>query len=547
MVVSGWRHVNNCWLSPGHMVSLSGLADGIIDTEAGMVWLKNLSAMTWLLLGCGFVLSGCAERTWRPDVEGGIPEDVVSGCTAPAFPAVEGEGPFIYVAECGGEGDGSIGNPFSTLAEAAKAALDGDTIVLAEGVFQGEVTIGYDVSLVGAGPGVTFIEATLDEPVLLLHMANNLRLEGFTIRGDAPSGIYLDHCAMVTIADLVITEVGGNGSGAGLVMTGSNNIQVGNPSATLPAEGAASVTIKDITGVGIHATESILAMGETRIEGAPAGGLFMLNSRSIGQRYESPTTSWISGNVLAGCGAFGIFIAGGKVNLANNLVEETVAADNYTPAHCLAVSESEEGLAEVTLSDNEFIDCEGAGMMLQGVKMSTVSNNTVMRPAQGGIWTQMDCQVQLLGNVVDEPLVVGIALAEGSKSLLDGNVISNVKRGGMYDFTGGEDIQYAFGIMVRGPRPVGFADLSNNVVTGCEYAGILLHGTNSEELTFGQGNVTAGNIEAGIALDAGCEAMAEEQALEEKVAFAHEDSGLAGNGPTGSENVVQSTTYLPDP
>ena len=510
-----------------------------------MVWLKNFSAGACLVLLCCSGLPTCAERDWRPDMGGSTDDVPHSGCTAPVFPTLEGEGPFIYVADCGIAGDGTIYSPYSTLAEAAQAARDGDTIVLAEGSYQGEVVFSYDVSLVGAGSQVTFIEATLDEPVLALHMANFLRLAGFTVRGDAPIGIHLNHSAMVTITDVVITEVGGNGSGAGIVLDGSNNIQLGNPGGGLPAEGKGDVTIRDITGVGIYATESILAMGETRVEGAPGGGLFMLNSRSIGQRYEAPTISTISGNVFSGCGKFGIFISGGKVNLSDNLIDGTMADDDYTPAHCMSVAESDEGLAEVSISDHELTDCQGAGMVLQGIKMSTISNNMVMRPTRGGIWTQNDCQVQLIGNVVDEPLVVGIALAEGSKSSLDGNVISGVKEGGMYDFVGGEDVQYAFGILVRGPRTAGFANLSNNIVTNCRYAGILLHGTNSEELTFGQGNVVSGNLEAGIALEADSEEMAEEQGLEELVSFSHAASGLEGNGPTGTENVVSGTTYLP--
>jgi len=512
--------------------------------EAVMKWSTQSAASVLILLACGMLVA-CGGRDWRPPGYGDTVEDKVSGCTAPAFPTVEGEGPFVYVAECGGGGNGSKENPYSSLAEALKNASDGTTVVLAEGTYQGEVTLSHDINLVGAGPGLTFIEATLDAPVITLHMANFLRLEGFTIKGDAPYGLYLNNSAMVTINNVEITEVGDEGKGAAIMLDGGNNIQIGTPFAGLPGEGEADVLIHNITGMGVYGEETILAMGKTRIEGAPKGGLYMLNSRSIGQRYETPTISAIAGNVFANCGLFGVHIEGGKVNFSENLVEGTVAGDEYSLAHCLTVTESEEGLAEVFILDNELVDCQGAGMLLQGLTLSPVERNTIRGASNGGVWTQMECQAHLNHNVIEESSVVGIALAEGSISTLDGNTVSGITKGGMYEFTGGEDLQYAFGILVRGTRSAGHVSLANNIVTGCEFAGILLHDTNTNELTFGQGNVVAGNIEAGIALEAESEPIAGEQDLENLVSFSHAEAGLDGNGPTGSENVVLGTTYLP--
>jgi len=77
------------------------------------------------------------------------------------------------------------------------AVLDGDTITLPAGTFiwNTQVRITKNITLAGAGPGVTIIYDNVSKsgggdapvPLLFTGISGNLRVTGFTVRGMAPN------------------------------------------------------------------------------------------------------------------------------------------------------------------------------------------------------------------------------------------------------------------------------------------------------------------------------------------------------------------------
>ena len=114
----------------------------------------------------------------------------------------------------------------------------------------------------------------------------------------------------------------------------------------------------------------------------------------------------------------------------------------------------------------------------------------------------------------------------------------------MFDFQIPGIIPWAFGIAVVGARPDGAVLLEGNQVSEAAFAGVLVSQSTHEHVAFGEGNVVAGNLEAGIALQDGAQTLAAAHDLETLVSFSSPEQGLEGNGPTGNENVVIGTSYL---
>ena len=270
----------------------------------------------------------------------------------------------------------------------------------------------------------------------------------------------------------------------------------------------------------------------------------------------------LRGFSLTGNGPAGLYIAeAGKVT-ASDLAFAGYAGDDPADGSVVMISQSQtvelHGLAiaatlvhGVTVSESSevtvsgcTIDGGGTGVFVSQSSDVTVQGNSVRTSVGGGIGVQMtSTDVLVANNDIAETQATGIAVSFGSSAVLTGNTIVDVGVGEVYDFETSGTLPLAFGVLLRGDSLA--VELSDNVVIGCALAGVLVSGEAGTEIEFGEGNVVAGNEEAGIALEGGGEVLAEAQDLEQIVSFVYAPEQMEGNGPTGQENVVQGTAYLP--
>lgn len=138
----------------------------------------------------------------------------VAACPAGAF--AEGlPGSSVWYVEVGGDGDGSMGDPFS-LDDALAVADAGDTIALAAGTYDGFVDVPDEVAIVGKCPSETRLTwSGIDDtrPVVLVSPGQSASLTGLTIGPVAGVGILANGTLEL---DSVIVD---GASGAGILIT----------------------------------------------------------------------------------------------------------------------------------------------------------------------------------------------------------------------------------------------------------------------------------------------------------------------------------------
>ncbi len=173
-------------------------------------------------------------------------------CTTLATEASAAE---LYVdAAAQGGGDGSIASPFTTVQAAIDAAVDGDDILVAGGMYAAivvdtkEVHLsgGWDVDFGAVAPEIpSVLQGTPDAPTVTLYETGATVLEGFVVRGgqrgvmidadylsttNAPivrdnvieqngtpmligGGVFADHCDATIVGNTIRDNVGDRGAG----------------------------------------------------------------------------------------------------------------------------------------------------------------------------------------------------------------------------------------------------------------------------------------------------------------------------------------------
>lgn len=93
--------------------------------------------------------------------------------------------PTFYVTKAGNDttGDGSVGNPYLTMAKAETVASDGDTINVGAGTYEASHTLAKQIAYVGAGIGLTILRANNASRCIYLNSTKVKSLTGFTIDG----------------------------------------------------------------------------------------------------------------------------------------------------------------------------------------------------------------------------------------------------------------------------------------------------------------------------------------------------------------------------
>ena len=117
--------------------------------------------------------------------------------------------PRYYVSTTGSDttGDGSEGNPWRTIGYAIGPASDGDTIIVASGIYnENDLNVGESMRIQGAGMGSTIVDAQYGGRVFSIG-ACDFELSGMTIRNGNTSanggGIY--NQGTLTITDCTVS------------------------------------------------------------------------------------------------------------------------------------------------------------------------------------------------------------------------------------------------------------------------------------------------------------------------------------------------------
>ena len=248
---------------------------------------------------------------------------VVVAMVIPASPAMAQT--TWYVATTGSDttGDGSSGNPWATIQHAVDdgGVADGDTIRVAAGIYNENVTIGKSLTLRGANAGVSAgsnpgsrgAESVVSGQITI--QVNNVVVDGFQINSAGSSGIYVNGgTSGHTFSNNIFNGPGAGVSARGIEFGGNTNgVAVGDSEFTNWA-----------SGIYINPSSNILVDGND-FHGNTAGiGSDGINNVTV--RYNDFT------NNLEGWG----YSDGGSVggsNLEahyNNFVNNTTAIANWT-------------------------------------------------------------------------------------------------------------------------------------------------------------------------------------------------------------------------
>lgn len=94
---------------------------------------------------------------------------------------------------------------YATIQEAIDAAVSGETIVVASGIYHEHIGIDKSLTLVGESCNTTIIDGGGENKVIIVVKASRVRLSGFTIRNGA-GGILLEYSNNCIIAENIIVN-----------------------------------------------------------------------------------------------------------------------------------------------------------------------------------------------------------------------------------------------------------------------------------------------------------------------------------------------------
>jgi hypothetical protein len=270
------------------------------------------------------------------------------------------------------------GCDYSTLAQALAAAGNGWTIKIAAGSYEGEVTIGANVALLGAGPGLTTItgpdvhDCETAPPLVTVNASTTAEIKALTLSGGCSSSdaSMINNSGTLTLRNTAVTN--GSGEGPAIFNTGALSI-IGSS----VFGNQANAINNDTTGV--------LTVKDSLISDNEASNAF------FGGGIENEGTATIDGSTISGNGAFvgagGIFNDGGTMTLNDS----TVSNNN---AGC-----TNNGCAAGELDGGGIYNGFGVGKSQMTVNNSTITVNSAVTHG-GGIYNDSTSTITLNNSAV---------------------------------------------------------------------------------------------------------------------------------------------------
>ncbi len=298
-----------------------------------------------------------------------------------------------------------------TIAAAVSAAAAGDTVDVAAGTYTGNITISKSITLVGADPAKTIIDATGLPMGIYVDGIDNANLSGvsisgFTVQNAQFEGILVANASAVTVSGNIVTGnnkgvmIGGgqngmnacpnipafetsegNDCGEGIHLMGATNSSVLNNTVTNNSGG---ILVSDDTGAtwgniisGNVVSGNSLACGITLASHVPAA--LTGSTAPLGVYNNTVTNNQSMQNGLKGEGAgIGIFASAPGCKAYANLVANNTATGNGIPGvaiHGHAPGQVLDGNTIVgnTLSGNGADVADTATPGTAGIALTSVS------------------------------------------------------------------------------------------------------------------------------------------------------------------------------
>ncbi|HEV2696360.1 MAG TPA: right-handed parallel beta-helix repeat-containing protein, partial [Terriglobales bacterium] len=101
---------------------------------------------------------------------------------------------------------GAAGGCFHSISAAVAAATAGDTILVAHGTYNEDVTINKSLYLIGENKENTVIDATGENDGITITGATNVAVSGFTVENANAAGIWITSSSMVTISNNIVKD-----------------------------------------------------------------------------------------------------------------------------------------------------------------------------------------------------------------------------------------------------------------------------------------------------------------------------------------------------
>ena len=171
------------------------------------------------------------------------------------------------------------GCPYATVQAAVADASGPSTITICPGTYTGNITIGRDVSLIGAGdgdgPGDSILQGTFGGRVVAINAGITATLQSVRITGGGPdvgAGIFNE--GDVTLTDCTLIGNDANGNGGGIYNTGDSTLALTGCTITMNSAGGA--------GGGIYNTgDCTMKSSSVTFNEADSSGGGLSNSSSV--------------------------------------------------------------------------------------------------------------------------------------------------------------------------------------------------------------------------------------------------------------------------
>ena len=312
----------------------------------------------------------------------------------------------IYVDGVSGQdfNDGSAANPYKTIQKAVNEAAAGDTIQVAAATYPEQVDISKSLTLIGAGPATTIIQAPLTLPntstmnsfiVRIAGAGVSVEVKEFTITGPGPSGCGSIHSGILVrdgahanIHDNKILEVRDNPVGG---CQNGNAIQVGRQ--FWATTGTADITNNVISGyqkTGIvvdNIGSQADIVGNTIVGDGPIAYI-----AENGIQISRGATATVTGNTVSGhsytpytASSAGILLyePGATVVSGNTLTNNQIGIDSYDPRGPIVITDNLITATSTGTGSPYFWGIEVAGATT-AVQLVTITNNKLSSNGSAG-------------------------------------------------------------------------------------------------------------------------------------------------------------------
>lgn len=297
-------------------------------------------------------------------------------------------------------GSGSSSSPVCTITSAIGLAAPGDTIRIAPGVYVENVTLDFDLDLIGtSGSAVTIVDGGAAGSVIRISSAVDVFIDGLTIRNglaDSGGGILLNGSLDLTnsvVASNVATGVDGGGGIEGRGPDGFQSLTISN--STISGNSATGL---DGPGGGI----SVTGGGMLRIDNCDITGNQAINS-GYGGGIESRGTALITNTTIQGNAAYNY---GAGIHARGELTMRDSAV-SYNQSDFsgggIGVYEATLILENCTVNGNTCLRQGGGIFLYPGshhfeFTNTTISGNSAERRG-GGVWAFFNPAFNYMTNV----------------------------------------------------------------------------------------------------------------------------------------------------